>query len=143
LVKGGFLRLNGTLKRLEIVRHPLGQTWIMVVNGIEAKRRDGEEWERLGPLVYLDVPQAHFNDSNEKQTLYCMPARAPYGRWQFLSCLIFESIDEAAGTFRRIGIATSHETEVIQILLDHSDNEADLPCEFYDKETRRHVIRVL
>lgn len=56
LVKGGFLRLSGTLKNLEIVRHPLGQTWIMVVNGIEARRRDGEDWERLGPLVYLDVP---------------------------------------------------------------------------------------
>jgi hypothetical protein len=145
LVKGGYLRLNGTLKRLKIVRHPLGQPWIMVVNDVEARRRDGEEWERLGPLVHLDVHQADFNDSNEKQTLYCMPARAPHGRWTFLSCLILESIDEAAGTFRRIGMAMSHKAEVIQIqiLLEHCDNEAGLPCEFYDRETRKHLIRVL
>jgi hypothetical protein len=86
LVEGGYLLLSGTLKRLKIVRHPLGQTWIIVVNDDETRRRDGEEWERLGPLVHLDVHQADFNENNEKQTLYCMPARAPHGRWNFLSC---------------------------------------------------------
>ena len=143
LVKGGYLRLSGTLKRLEIVRHPLGQTWIMLVNGREARRREGEEWRRLGPLVQLDVHQDHFEDSNEKQSLYCMPARAPHGRWTFLSCLIFESVDETAGTFRRIGTAMSDDAEVMQILTEYCDNEVDLPCEHYDKDTRKHTIRLL
>jgi hypothetical protein len=143
LVEGDYLRLSGTLERLKIVRHPLGQTWIMVVNGVEARRREGEEWNRLGPLVRLDVHQADFDESNEKQSLYCMPARAPYERWSFLSCLILEPTEEEAGTFRRIRTAFSDEPEVMQLFLDYCDNEADLPCEHYDQDTHKHLKRIL
>jgi hypothetical protein len=42
-VKGDYQPLNGTLKRLKIARHPLGQTWVMVINDMEARCREGEE----------------------------------------------------------------------------------------------------
>lgn len=143
LVKGGSIRLKGTLKLLKLTWDMFTETWIMTVNGTEVLPQVENEWERFGPLVFLDVNQPDFNGLNEREALFCMPARAPIGRWTLLVCLIFEKVGGQNGTFRRIGISMTKNKELVNMLLSTYENEASLLCEQYDEDSRRHTIRVI
>ena len=142
LVKGGYVLLQGTLKQLTLKRDPGPITWTVTVNGIEIHPTAGEEWERLGPLVTLDIDQQDFDRSNESRTLYCMPARKPTGEnWTFYTCLILEHHSD--GAFRRVGVFLTNKKELMQLIEADNENEAHLPCEEFDPSTRIHTIRVV
>jgi Heterokaryon incompatibility protein (HET) len=143
LIKSGFLRLKGTLKLLKLAWDMFTETWVMTVNGTDLLPRMETERERLGPLVFLDVNQPDFNELNERDALFCMPARAPMEQWTLLVCLIFEKVEGQNGTFRRLGISMTGNKELVNMLLTTHENEASLPCEQYGEDSRRHTIRVI
>jgi hypothetical protein len=133
-VKGGYIHLNGTLKKLELECDPDSRTWNVIVNGLEVLQ------ETSRPAILLDVEQEDFNEQNDKGTLYCIPARVPFDRYMFFICLILERAEEENGVFRRLGILMTSKQPLIQILLEPHENEKDLPCKEYDEESRKHSI---
>jgi hypothetical protein len=88
------LRLKGTLKKLKLERDMDTVTWITIVNGVEV------QWKNSRPAIFLDVDQADFEEQNQRESLYFMPA--PFDRYQFFMGLILESVRESA-RFRRLG----------------------------------------
>ncbi|KAI4288634.1 MAG: hypothetical protein L6R35_002102 [Caloplaca aegaea] len=143
LVKGGFIVLEGALKRLGLRRPSVPiDMWLVNVNGRDLLRHTDEEWGPTSLLVHLDVEQADFEVENVAQTLYCMPARQPDGRyWSFLVCLILEHLGE--GIFRRLGKIWTDEAEEIDFILRRGENESLMPCQTFDAESGGHTFRVI
>lgn len=136
-VKGGCLYLKGSLKKLRLERDPLTTGWVTMVNGVQVQSG------KSSPAVLLDVDQANFNEENDREALYCMPARAPFARYQFFICLILKSIGEQskrAGEFLRLGVLLTSQQPLMRILLDSHDEEKFWPCMEYDGRDRRHQI---
>ena len=136
-VNGGFLRLKGTLKKLKLERDMDTVTWITIVNGVEV------QWKNSRPAIFLDVDQADFEEQNQRESLYFMPARAPFDRYQFFMGLILESVREESARFRRLGVLMTSKQMLMQILLDPHDDEKYLPCEECDGRSRRHTISLI
>lgn len=143
LVKGGFLVLEGALKRLALRRPSVSvDMWLVNVNGKDLLRHTDEEWGPTSLLVHLDVDQADFEVENVGQTLYCVPARQPDGRhWSFLVCLILEHLGD--GSFRRLGKIWTDEAEEIDFVLGRGEDESLMPCQAYNAESGRHTFRVI
>lgn len=138
-VRGGLLHLKGTLKKLKLERGMDLTTWLTTINGVEVRLGNSN------PAIFLDVEQAHFEEQNERGSLYFIPARAPFDRYQFFMGLILESVGEgeSAKRFRRLGVLMTSKQPLMQILLEPHDNEKDLPCGKYDERSRRHTVSVI
>lgn len=133
-VKDGFLRLKGTLKRFKLERNMDTPSWITIVNGVRV------QWDNSHPAILLDVDQTDFQEQNRRESLYFMPARVPFDRYQFFMGLILERISEESARFRRLGVLMTSKQTLMQMLLHPHGNEDSLPCEEYDKQSRRHTI---
>ena len=55
LIKGESLTLKGTLKRLELRRAGSLKSYLLKINDKDVIRSSDKSWERMGPLVLLDV----------------------------------------------------------------------------------------
>ncbi|KAL8883645.1 MAG: hypothetical protein Q9215_008112 [Flavoplaca cf. flavocitrina] len=143
LVKGGFLVLEGALKRLSLRRRSVSvDMWLVNINGKDLLRHTDEDWGPTSLLVRLDVDQADFEIENVGQTLYCVPARQPDGRyWSFLVCLILEHLGD--GSFRRLGNIWTDEAEEINFVVGRGEDESLLPCQAYNADSGRHTFRVI
>jgi hypothetical protein len=133
---------------LENFRQEFAGLWIMKVGGKDLWLQQGESQERLGPLVFLDVPHANFEDSNRSQALYIMSAGGPWqgnNDGEFHDMLILECVDKKKGLFHRLGIATldiEEKVEIFDSIKELDDCEPYLPCQSYDAEKHLHVITV-
>lgn len=144
LVKEGHVVLKGTLKYLELRRHPLVDThWSTNINGVDIVEDSDKPYERMGPLVSLDVDQPYFdNEENLPKILYCMPARGPAGGYStHLNCLILEH--KGNGDFGRLGILTATKPREIDLIVSIDSDGADLPCIKYDRSGKQQIFRVL
>ncbi|KPM41122.1 hypothetical protein AK830_g5438 [Neonectria ditissima] len=145
-VRGGWLQLSGSLKPVKLLRRPAVQNsyrmWDVVVNGLEiTKDESTNSWG-----VSLDVPQENFAEENEKNLLYCMPAREYYdGPDQVLSvhmeALLFKVVDAGKGTFERIGLLRGDGDKIGKVLTSKTADEKVLPCVKY--KDGRHSILVV
>ena len=122
--------------------------WIMNVGGKDLQLPQGEVYERLGPIVSLDVPHANFEKSNKSQALFIMSAGGPWpgdSESKFHEMLILKCIDKKEGLFHRLGIATldtEEKGEIFDYVKELDDCEAYLPCESYNAEEHFHIIKV-
>lgn len=141
LVKSGFLRLRGVLKELQLKRHEfLNNYWWMTVNGVDIRKQGEKEWERMGPIVHLDVDEP---ESSLAATKYCVPVRIPSEYNTLIIGLILETTGCTSGQFRRIGIFQAIDEELYLMILARHENESNLPCESYDAEVRMHTICIV
>lgn len=135
LLKSGYLRLQGRLEALQLRRRDLGtRQRIMSLNGIDMLISGVPAWEQLAGLVHLDT-QDEFPNS-----LYYMNILAED---EYLTGLVLKLVDGRAGTFTRIGRFASTKPNGIKLLLEEHPTSDDLPCESYDPETKKHIIRIL
>ncbi|KAF5007405.1 hypothetical protein FDECE_6253 [Fusarium decemcellulare] len=143
-IRGGWLRLSGSLKRLRLLRWTASEIkcrlWSLEVNGLEARwpSQSDNPWE-----VFLDDPQEDLEDENEKGTLYCMPARNQlHGQsgW-YLVALLLKLVHDDNGEFQRIGLARGSEEVVKDVLTSIGPDEEKLPCDEY--KNGRHFIYIL
>ena len=143
LIKNGHIILKGMLKSLELRPHPLADTyWSSEVDGIDIVEDSDEPYERMGPLVSLDIDQPDFDAENAANRLYCMPARGPAATVsKHLVCLIFEHLGK--GEFMRRGCLTAIKQCEIDLILNSSSDGQDMPCIQYDSNTGQHLIRVI
>ena len=133
-VKGGYLQLRGRLKQLQLLRRftEVRNQWILVVNGTEISTL-----EELGcagemqPFVRLDDPREDFAESIAAKSLCCIPTRISTDPECNLYLLLLEVLENARGTFRRIGFARSFVHVTKEALLATSENEPGLPCREY------------
>lgn len=141
LLKSGYLRLRGRLEKLELktwhlARHDLRERqWVMVLNGRDMLISGVPEEARLAGLVHLDVSQTEF-----RHPLYYMNV---FAEDDYLAGLILELIDRSAGTFRRIGCFASAKEEGIKLMLEEHPTTEATPCESYDPETQKPIIRII
>lgn len=141
LVESGFVRIRGVLKELRLKRHEfLEKVWWMTVNGMDIRKQGDKEWERMGPLVQLDVDESESSLAGMK---YCMPFRAPSEYNTFVTGLILERAGSKEGEFRRIGMFQATYEELHPMILARHENESHLPCESYDTTTRMHTICIV
>lgn len=139
IVKSGYLRIRGVLKELQLQRHEfLDNYWWMTVNGVEIRKKGEEEWNRLGPLVQLDVDEPELPGMK-----YCLPVREPSQYNTFVTGLILELTGNATGQFRRVGLFQATYEELHPLILARNENESGLPCESFDAETRMHTICIV
>jgi hypothetical protein len=111
----------------------------MTVNGVEIRQQgDKPEWERMGPLVHLDVDEQDLTGMK-----YCIPVRAPFKYNTFVIGLILETTGYATGQFRRIGIFQAIDEELYPMILARHENDSKLPCESFDTSTQTHTICIV
>ena len=139
IVESGYLRIRGVLKELLLKRHEfLDNYWWMTVNGVEVRKEGKEEWNRMGPLVSLDVDERDLSGVR-----YCLPVREPSEHNNFVVGLILELTGDATGQFRRIGLFRATYEELHPLILARNENEIQLPCENFDEEARMHTICIV
>ena len=133
-IKGGHLQLRGRLKEVQLLRRlAKGRNqWILLLNGTEISTLEepgcaGE----MQPFVRLDDPREDFAESIAGKSLYCIPARISTNPEGNLYLLLLEALENARGTFRRIGFARSFVHVSKEALLATSENEPRLPCRAY------------
>lgn len=107
-------------------------------NGVEIRKKGDDEWDRLGPLVQLDVDEPELSGMK-----YCLPVREPSQYHTFVAGLILELTGNATGQFRRIGLFQATYEELHPLILARNENESGLPCESFDAETRMHTICIV
>jgi hypothetical protein len=158
ILEKAHLRVAGTLKQLQLQKvvcgdggemnvsgHASGPSinkamnTVMIVNGKVLRKAGQKYWTLSTPSVHLDVDQNSF----EGQTnLYCVNVfkdKSLYG-------LLLEGIPDLPGTFRRLGVYTvwwHDEPELMEIMLEHDENEEALQSESYDPVKRKHVFRLI
>ena len=142
LVKEGYIILKGTLKRLRLKRTGPLNRFLVNINGRDVVRDSDKQWERLGPLVFLDVEQADFDVENDADKLFVLPIRGSDGEnWIHLQGLILGH--QGAGTFNRLGLCMAQHQQEIDIVLAHDSNEASLPSLSYSEENHEHTIKII
>ena len=146
VVQGGWLRLQGPLKQLMLVRHRLSNTsmngdWDMFVNGVHVSIPTESSYGEPQPHVKLDALHDDFEEHNAKEALYCMPARVRSCDDGSIYILILEVDDPKRGVYCRIGLARGWGKEVKEKILARSVTESRLPCEEY--QVGLHLIRII
>ncbi|KAJ3454437.1 hypothetical protein MRS44_018331 [Fusarium solani] len=143
LVKGGYLDLKGRMRPFEMVvkyTDTLRQLF-MQVDGVIVKDSQKPYWQS-GPLIMLDVNQETFDVENKAGMLYYMPAKKGQNPADFATYLLFSSVDDKIGTFRRIGISSTPEAEEIEMLNGAiSCMDREIPC--LDYADGLHTIRII
>ena len=129
--------------------------WTATVSGKDLlSSADGlKPWERLGVITHLDVPQADFNDSNDRNELFIMSAGGPWVTVDdpftngdvdpFHSMLLLKCVDRDKGVFHRFGLAhldTRDKPDLWELVQEYDADEADMPCVEYDAERHLHTI---
>ncbi|KAK1625229.1 heterokaryon incompatibility protein-domain-containing protein [Colletotrichum phormii] len=126
LISGGWLRLWGVLKKLELLpdaslshysnsRHSL----MMVVNEISVSVRADSAMMEYQPHVYFDDSQQWASIQNHRPELFY----------------------RKEGIFRRIGIARGWGKELRESLFARNAEERTMPCVKY--EEGRHLVRII
>jgi hypothetical protein len=153
-LRGAYLRVVGTLKRLELYKvgflnfRTLAQSWVMTVNGAvmrPARQLQEDRWRYnfSTPEVALDIDPL-CADGETLTGLHCVGIFKD-------SCgsvmgLLLESVPEFTGAFRRLGTFTIYfydEAPLIDNFLSNSDEEASIPCESYHVKEKKHVFRLI
>lgn len=165
LITDGSLTLRGRLRPLKLRvfsftlddgRHiEMPGIWTATVSGKDLlSSADGlKPWERIGVITYLDVPQADFNDSNDRNELFIMSAGGPWVTVDdpfingdvdpFHSMLLLKCVDRDKGVFHRFGIASLNirdKPDLWELVQEYDADEADMPCVEYDAERHLHTI---
>jgi hypothetical protein len=149
-VTSGWLDLCGSLKPLCLAKrdYGTGKRWYMMVNGAIVRPQDErlKESDRLGPIVYFDVPPSYdevFDTDNTNQRLFFMVGRMPIVNNDYMYVLLLRLVDIQRKLFERIGIAVSSADDGREMLLAAVDEETGkgLPCLQY--ENRQHTIRII
>jgi hypothetical protein len=144
-VRGGYLQLRGTLKKMMLVesRHASGQAvWIMHIDGdqIDVSVDFGDMW----PRIMLDPPYSDSTWQSKGSVLYYMPGEL-YPRRQrtddMIKLLILEVTDEENGVYRRVGLARVWGRDTRMKILRPSQQADSFPCEEYSDG--KHLIRVI
>ncbi|GKT51437.1 uncharacterized protein ColSpa_11618 [Colletotrichum spaethianum] len=91
------------------------QQLFLKVGGTIVKDSKKQDWEN-GPLVHLDVGQKSFDNENDANSLYYMPAQKQSTLDEHVSYLLLVALNEDRNEFRRIGVAVTAEVEEIEIL---------------------------
>jgi hypothetical protein len=146
MVQDGWLRLQGALKQLKLVRHGSFNThakgnWIMVVNGYDVSVVADSVYMEPQPHVKFDASYDHFDEQNAKETLYCMPARVRADVDGSIYAMILEVCDPEKGVYRRIGLARGWGEGVKAKMLVCSEGEDTFLCEEYRNDL--HLIRII
>jgi hypothetical protein len=124
--------------------------WVLIVNGKPLRPESQVNWRSTIdiPDVCLDVMQ----ESLESQpSLYCVNVlrHKPAKGWERLYGIILEHVPGHTGVFKRIGVhrlwvqPTEDWDPLVEAMLEHHDDENTLPCESYDRSTRKHVFRII
>jgi hypothetical protein len=166
-LEGGYLHVAGTLTSLRLHRvvNPTSymgygtpyspdittaNEWVLIVNGKPLRPESQVDWRSTIdiPDVCLDVMQ----ESLESQpSLYCVNVlrHKPAKGWERLYGIILEHVPGQTGVFKRIGVyrvwakPTEDQDTLVEAMLKHHDDENMLPCESYDRSTRKHVFRII
>jgi hypothetical protein len=152
VVTGGWLDLRGALKPLGLTLETLEtletkKRWRLMVDGTLVRSQDESlpDWDRLGPMVHLDVPAADdaFVRDMAEQRLFFMVNRKPDSDNEYIPVLLLRLCDVEQKLFERIGLATSDPKGGTEMLLADLDEEtrASLPCLRY--ENGLHTIRII
>jgi hypothetical protein len=149
LVRDGWLRLRGTLKRLMLMRHRMFgassdgpyDTWDMLIDGALVSRPTDSVYHGPQPRVYLDTRHDHFEEQHAKQSLFCIPAKVRDGGSGSIYVLILEVDDAKRGVYRRVGLARGWGEEIKEAMLNPSGKEDEFPCEEYREGL--HTIRIV
>lgn len=144
-IKGGYLRLRGTLKLLKVTQVTRLSWWFgictgMMVNGVEIKDNEPAPGESPTPLVYFDVDQ-----DKSACDLYCMCvcAGTSLNGQILLGGLILKPTDSVVGQFRRIGVFKTMSRKLIDMLLTPIEGGETLPCESYDTSSHKNTICIV
>ncbi|KAK7995007.1 hypothetical protein PG990_013780 [Apiospora arundinis] len=144
---GGYLKLNGVLKKLVLLPHfPVAkgfESWEMVINGTHFRAFDDSSMEEPPFRVYLDRSRSTNGSDLGSGHLFCMPARVRDGPSGSIYVLLLEALDTTKGVFRRIGIARGWGTDVKAKILSQGVHvgEDGFPCERYSDG--QHMILVV
>ncbi|RSL45928.1 hypothetical protein CEP53_010561 [Fusarium sp. AF-6] len=148
-IRGGWLRLNGSLKQLKLFRGHDGSsdlfTWELAVEGVRTK---GPGWH-IHWDVCLDNPAEHSGQDTDNDMLFCMPAKE-YSHatvMKTIEYLLLKVVNPGTGTFRRIGVANWNEGRDLDVLPanDRSESTAfgkrEIPCvEYKDGSHSIYII---
>ncbi|KAL8719116.1 MAG: hypothetical protein Q9225_003828 [Loekoesia sp. 1 TL-2023] len=146
LVKGGYLILKSTLKRLHLRSARKPGTYLMNINGRDMIRNPDKEGNGMERQIELDVCKPDFNAENEARTLCLVPIRGPHddrSSWArpSLGGLVLQH--QGDGEFYRIGIWSTNVAEEIDFIQAHHGNEGSLPCLAYNSQDRMHTIKII
>jgi hypothetical protein len=118
-----------------------------MVNNILVRPQDESlpDWERMGPIVHLDVPAADdaFVCDMAEQRLFFMVGRKPDSDDNYIPVLLLRLCDVEQKLFERIGLAKSDPKTGTEMLLAGLDEEtrASFPCPRY--KDGLHTIRII
>ncbi|KAL9004716.1 MAG: hypothetical protein Q9188_002468 [Gyalolechia gomerana] len=137
LVKGGYLIIKGTLKRLHLRSARKPGTYLMNINGRDIGN---------GMKTWLDVCKPDFNAENEARELFLTPIRGPldgHSSWASPSLGGIVLQHQVDGVFSRLGIWSTDKAEEIEFIQAHHENEGSLPCLAYNSQDRTHTIKII
>ena len=146
LVKGGYIILKGTLKRLRLRGASKPRTYLMNINGRDMIQKSDEEGIGMRRQIMLDVRRTDFDAENEAGTLFLVPVRRRYDNgvpWPPPSLRGLVLQHQGDGEFCRIGIWSNDIAEEIDFIQAHHEDEGSLPCLGYDSQEYTHTIKVI
>ncbi|KAJ9623243.1 hypothetical protein H2203_006181 [Taxawa tesnikishii (nom. ined.)] len=150
-LKGGYIRLGGTLKELRFEYDDLESDPEIkgVVNGTTLRSTVNGQRLMGTQLIEFDVMDAALRTRSRDMHLFLLPVREWSDR---LTCLILDQAEDLPGAFRRLGVmvvwnksgsSSSGNPAMAATTLAHHKNEPDLPCEKYDPITKQHTFRII
>ena len=166
-LEGGYLQVSGTLKALKLHRvvNPTNRVtygmpyspaittaneWVLIINGKPLRPESQVNWGSTIdiPDVCLDVMQESLESH---PSLYCVNVlrHKPAKGWERLYGIILEHMSGHIGVFKRIGVyrlwiqPTEDRDPLVEAMMEHYNDENMLPCESYDRSTRKHVFRII
>ncbi|KAL2109836.1 hypothetical protein VUR80DRAFT_1920 [Thermomyces stellatus] len=146
LLRGGWLRLRGVLKQLDLQHYPSSpaagyKDWSMFVNGVHVSVPSDSKKGEPQPHIIPDAPPEDFNKEIADGELYGMPGRVRKGDEGTIYVLILRLVDRERGIFRRIGLAHGYGRDVKEKILARTPEEEVFPCEEYAGGL--HSIRII
>ncbi|KAL2192364.1 hypothetical protein P885DRAFT_47879 [Corynascus similis CBS 632.67] len=141
-VTGGWLRLRGPLRQLQLVRNynrGHGWEWAIIIEGVRGIAPGVSHGTRnhypTSPELRLDIFQDSFEEDNKTGTLFAMLAGDvtvtldPGRRDRRLEMLLLKLIDREKGIFERIGYAKVGNADADEIMrIQSSERASELPC---------------
>ncbi|KAL2144178.1 hypothetical protein VTI28DRAFT_9469 [Corynascus sepedonium] len=141
-VTGGWLRLHGPLRQLQLVRNynrGHGWEWAIIIEGVRGIAPEVSHGTRnhypTSSELRLDIFQDSFEEDNKTGTLFAMLAGDvtvtldPGRRDRRLEMLLLKLIDREKGIFERIGYAKVGNADADEIMrIQSSERASELPC---------------